>query len=289
VGRKLRIPVILDMAEHYPAMIRAIWQTGRHRPLDWLVRNPAAVERVERYCVRHVDHILTVADEMTERLVSLGAKRSRITRVSNTPSIVRATPRAMPRSDDGRIQLVYLGLMEVVRGIGDLIDAVALLRDTRPHVVLLLIGGGRDEQLFRDRAKARGLTDEYVTFLGHVPYTKAVDLVANADIGILPLHRNAHMDTTLPNKLFDYMSVGLPVITSDTIPSASIVRAEDAGVVFVAQDARSLADAITSLADSATRRDMGARGRAAVERRYHWEYDAEQLIDAVTKIRIDQK
>jgi len=97
------------------------------------------------------------------------------------------------------------------------------------------------------------------------------------------------MDTTLPNKLFDYMSVGLPVITSDTVPSARIVKAEDAGVVFVAQNARSLADAITTLADPATRRQMGARGRAAVERQYHWERDAELLVNAVTNIAIDHK
>jgi len=284
VGRDLRIPVVLDMAEHYPAMIRAIWQTGRHRPLDWLVRNPAAVEQVEKYCVRHADHILTVADEMTERLVALGAKRSRITRVSNTPSVVRATPRSLPRNDDGRIQLVYLGLMEIVRGIGNLIDAVALLRDTRPRVVLLLIGGGRDEQLFRDRVKTHGLTGEDVVFMGHVPYTQAIELVATADIGVLPLHRNAHMDTTLPNKLFDYMSVGLPVITSDTIPSARIVRAEDAGIVFEAENARSLADAVTSLADPATRHRMGARGRNAVERQYNWLHDAEQLVNAITNV-----
>jgi glycosyltransferase involved in cell wall biosynthesis len=290
VGHKLGIPVVLDMAEHYPAMIRAIWQTGRHRPLDWLVRNPAAVERVERYCVRHVDHILTVADEMTERLVSLGAERSHITRVSNTPSVVRTTPHvAGPRGDGERIQLVYLGLMELVRGICDVIDAVALLRNARPRVVLLLIGSGRDAQLFRDRVKACGLTDDDVIFLGHVPYAQAIEVVANADIGVLPLHRNAHMDTTLPNKVFDYMSVGLPVITSDTIPSARLVEAEDAGVVFVAQNARSLADAIIALADPVTRREMGAHGRAAVERQYHWENDAARLINAVTNVRIRQK
>src|SRR6185437_9746665 len=153
-----------------------------------------------------------------------------------------------------------------------------------PRISLLLIGSGRDEPIFRARAARNGLTSEDVTFAGHLPYGQAVQLLTDSDVGLLPLHRNEHMDTTIPNKLFDYMSVGLPVITSDTIPSARIVHAEDAGIVFEAENARSLADAVTSLADPATRPRMGARGRNAVERQYNWLHDAEQLVNAITNV-----
>jgi glycosyltransferase involved in cell wall biosynthesis len=285
VGRTLGIPVILDLAEHYPAMMRAIRETGRNRPLDLLVRNPAIVERVERYCVARADHIFTVADEMTQRLVSMGVDRERLTRVGNTPRATSAMPFPRATSSTGdRLKLVYLGLLEVVRGIDEAIDAVALLRERMPKVELLLIGSGRDEQLFRDRAWSRGLTRDDVVFAGYVPYAQAMEMVAQADIGLLPLHRNEHMDTTEPNKLFDYMSVGLPVITSDTVPSARIVRAERAGVVFKAGSATDLAEAIASLEDSGTRMEMGSNGRAAVERFYNWQHDSQELLSAVQMV-----
>jgi glycosyltransferase involved in cell wall biosynthesis len=285
VGKSQRIPVILDMAEHYPAMMRALWETGQHQPLDWLIRNPAIVARVERYCVKNAEHIITVASEMSDRLAELGVARSRITRVSNTPPVTAVTmvwraPRATPPS----IRLVYLGLLEVVRGIDEAIDAVALLRGTSPRVSLLLIGGGRDEARFRERANAHGLSGDDVEFAGYVPYAQAMKLVSSADVGLLPLHRNEHMDTTEPNKLFDYMSVGLPVLTSDTIPSARIVRAEKAGVVFTSKDANSLAAAIGSLSDASARAEMGANGRAAVERFYNWGHDSGELLQLVEQL-----
>ncbi len=290
VGRRLGVPVIFDMAEHYPAMMRALRDTGRHQPLDWLIRNPAVVEAVEKYCLARVDHILVVADEMSARLRSMGVDPARMTRVSNTPTLVSGSvvPNASHRKG-GPIQLVYLGLLEVVRGIDELIDAVAILRGETPGYTLLLIGAGRDEQLFRERAKARGLTTEDVQFAGYVTYARAMEMVAAADIGVLPLHRNEHMDTTEPNKLFDYMSVGLPVITSDVIPSARIVRAEGAGVVFRARDAESLAVAIRALGDRNTRLSMGARGRAAVEQRYNWARDAASLVRTVEDVGISRR
>jgi glycosyltransferase involved in cell wall biosynthesis len=280
VGRLLQIPIILDMAEHYPAMIRAIWDAHRQRSLDWLVRNPAVVEMVERRCIRGVDHIFTVADEMTERLARSGVDRSRISRVGNTPPLrPRRKPRNKPSGEP--IQLVYLGLLEVARGIEELIDAVALLHGSDLRVTLRLIGNGRDEQLFRDHAANAGLSGDEVVFTGYVPYGRAVELLANADIGMLPLRRNAHMDTTVPNKLFDYMSVGLPVITSDAIPSARIVQAEHAGLVFKAQSVTDLACAIRSLRNPATRLEMGMNGRIAVDRIYNWERDSAILVQAV--------
>ncbi|MDQ2932188.1 MAG: glycosyltransferase family 4 protein [Gemmatimonadota bacterium] len=288
VGKRYRVPVILDMAEHYPAMMRAIWETGQHQPLDWLVRNPAIVERVERHSIAHADHVLVVADEMCERLAAMGVERSRMTRVSNTPMLESAHP--VPKSSGARrhpIRLVYLGILEVVRGINELIDAVASLRGSETPCTLLLIGTGRDEQLFRDRAASLGLTGDDIEFAGYVPYVRAKARVADADIGMLPLHRNEHMDTTEPNKLFDYMSLGLPVITSDTIPSARIVRAERAGLVFEAANAADLAKVIASLAIPELRIEMGRNGRAAVERFYNWKHDAMALVKTVEQVRSD--
>src|SRR5690606_1805735 len=95
-GRRLGVPVVLDMAENYPAMIRAMWDARRQRPHDWLVRNPAAVARVEQWAIRRVDHILVVVEESRERLTELGVSGDRITIVSNTPSKSRPASLAHP-------------------------------------------------------------------------------------------------------------------------------------------------------------------------------------------------
>jgi glycosyltransferase involved in cell wall biosynthesis len=133
------------------------------------------------------------------------------------------------------------------------------------------------------------LTSEDVTFAGHLPYGQAVQLLTDSDVGLLPLYRNDDMDPTIPNKVFDYKSVGLPVITSDTIPSARIVHAEHSGIVFPARSVAGLASAIVRMTDPFTRLRMGENGKAAVARRYHSAHDGAALLATVERSQVDQR
>jgi len=283
VGRRAGIPVVLDMAEHYPAIMRELWTSKRHRPLDYLVRNPRAVERVERYCVQHVDHILTTAEEASERLETLGVPAVRMSVVRNTPSRDRVAPlRPVRASAPGKlIDVVYLGLLEVSRGIMELLDACAMLRDTPFATRLVIIGSGRDEALFHDHARRLGLTERHVVFHGHVPYATAMQMVGDADIGALPIHVNEHMNTTIPNKLFDYMSVGIPVITSNSVPSARVVHDVGCGEVVPDKNAPAVAEAIRRLGDPEDRARRGEAGRRAILEQYNWENDTKTLVNII--------
>jgi len=280
IGRRRHLPVVLDLAENYPAMMQMIFDAHRQRPLDYLVRNPAAVALVERYCLTRVDRVWVVIDEMADRLVRLGVSPDRIDLVSNTPPRQRAEadPPARTHPAGGPVTIVYLGLLEVPRGLGELIDAVALLRDDGLPVRCTIVGKGRDADLFHRQARALGLGDERIRFLGYVDRETAMAAVRDADIGVLPHRMNEAWNTTIPNKLFDYMAEALPVISSSVAPFARIVRETEAGEVFEAGNARSLADAIRRLADAERRAACGAAGRRAILGRYHWERDTDVLL-----------
>lgn len=292
VARRHGVPVVLDMAEHYPAMMRMIFDARRQRPADWVVRNPAAVAAVERYTLRRVDRVLVVVEEMAERLRAMGVAANRIDLVSNTPPRSRAAAPPRPESgegegetsgDDAPFTLVYLGLLEVARGIMELVEAAALLRDRGVPARVRIIGAGRDAELFRARAEQLGLAPPVLEFLGYVPRERALELVADADVGLLPHHANEMWNTTIPNKLFDYMAAALPVVTSSAVPCTRIVRETGAGEVFESGSAASLAEAVARLRSRAARAACGAAGRAAVLARYHWERDAELLLDSVER------
>jgi glycosyltransferase involved in cell wall biosynthesis len=286
-GRRLRIPVVLDMAENYPAMMRSIWETGVHQPLDWLIRHPANVQRVERWVLRRIDHILVVVEESRDRLVSLGVPMERITVVSNTPPLARLQTHAAREHRDGPgpLEVVYLGLLEAPRGIGILIDALARCRELRLPVTLTLIGEGRERALFERQAARLGLGPGVLRFKGYLPNVEAVQLLQAADVGAVPHLANESWNTTIPNKLFDYMAGGLAVLTSDARPAARIVRETAAGEVYRDTDPVDLASAIARLADARHRACCGAAGREAVRATYHWERDAERLLGALEKAR----
>lgn len=279
-GHRHSAPVVLDIAENYPAMLRMVFDAGRHALTDYLVRNPSAAGAVERHSLARADRVLVVIEEMAERLVRMGVPADRIDVVSNTPPRSRAEPepRSRHRPEGQPLGLVYLGHLEVPRGILELVEAVAILRRGDFPVRATIIGKGRDAQLFRERARTLGLTDSEVRFLGYVDRETAMAEVENADIGVLPHHVNEQWNTSIPNKLFDYMAVGLPVVSSNPEPFERITRETGAGEVFQAGDASSLADAIRRVAGFGDRERYGAAGRRAILERYNWEHDAAILM-----------
>ncbi|HEX7120381.1 MAG TPA: glycosyltransferase family 4 protein [Longimicrobiales bacterium] len=280
-ARRLGVPIVLDMAENYPAMIRAIWRTGYQRPADWLVRNPAIVAAVERWCVHRVDHVLAVVEESRDRLIGLGVPAERITIVSNTPPLGRPAIAPSPppaRGAEDGLRVVYLGNIEPPRGLDTLIEAVARCRRRGVRVHATLIGRGVDRPRLERLARRLGVEDD-VAFPGWV--SDATALLPTFDVGAIPYIADESWDTTIPNKLFDYMAAGLAVAATDMAPVRRIVRETRCGEVARAQDPDALAAALIRLGDPAHRRRCAAAGRAAVERRYHWAHDARRLLDAI--------
>lgn len=277
MARAEGIPVLLDMAENYPAMIRDVWDSGRAGRMDWLLRNPRAVEWVEQYLLPRVDHVITVVEESAERVVAMGVPARQVSVVSNTPPRARVAPARAPRKP-GPLRLTYLGLMEVPRGIREVLESAAALQQEGRVFELLLIGDGRDRTQFESYASSLGLAAPTVRFTGALPNAEALRLVGESDVGLVPHHAVESWNTTIPNKLFDYMAAGLVVVSSDAIPADRIVRSTGAGVVFKSRDSADLTVQLRSLFDESVRARMADAGMEAVRHRYNWEYDTAVLL-----------
>lgn len=285
IGRLLGLPVVLDMAENYPAMIKDIWDRQGFSILNFLVRNPTVIRFIERTSVRWCDHILAVVEESRDRLISLGVEPGRVSLVINTPTSARWTESSL---DDGvrvsrgpqSLILVYLGLLEWPRGIETAIRSIHLVRDRLPGVKLVIVGSGRHEGDFKRLTDQLKLQD-FVQFLGWLDYSKAIEVIRASDVGLVPHHATESWNTTIPNKLFDYMSMGKPVIVSNAKPTERIVLEERCGLVFKEKDAEDLASAIVGLEHRVIREEMGRCGRDSVAKRYNWEVDEERLFRAL--------
>jgi glycosyltransferase involved in cell wall biosynthesis len=277
VAGRLGVPVVLDMAENYAAMMQANRDAGRQRPWDFLVRSPALVRMVERWCLPRINQVWVVVEESAERVMALGLPKERISVVSNTPPRARAdVPLAGAGGSGAPLRLVYLGLMELPRGITCVLDAAHLLQRRGVTVAIDLIGDGRDRALLEQRASDLEL-GPLVRFHGFIPNTDALAMVSHADVGLIPHVADEAWNTTIPNKLFDYMAAGLPVITSDAKPAARIIRETGAGLVFRSGSAEDLASAVQQLEDPARRERMGRAGQAAIRSRYSWEVAVETI------------
>jgi glycosyltransferase involved in cell wall biosynthesis len=154
------------------------------------------------------------------------------------------------------------------------------VRRRLPGARLVVIGSGRDEMRLHAHVRRAGVAD-VVEFRGWVPYAEALGWLASCDVGLVPHHATASWQTTIPNKLFDYMSLGKPVIVSSARPTERIVQESRSGLVFRDRDPGSLADAIVALGDPEVRDACGQRGRQAIRDRYNWETDERRLLGAI--------
>jgi glycosyltransferase involved in cell wall biosynthesis len=114
-----------------------------------------------------------------------------------------------------------------------------------------------------------------VTFTGALPHTALPAALAAADIGVAPFDPIKHAPLRLgfywsPLKIFEYMAVGLPVVAPALPRLKRLVEDKVEGVLYDARNPRGLDQAITRLADTATRRRLGAAARARVVRDFSW-------------------
>jgi len=285
VGRQLSIPVVLDMAEHYAAMLEDRLRYTPTGSLDKLVRRPGFARLVERLALRLVDQVIVVVDESRDRLLKAGVAPDRLTVVGNTPRLdqwqamdLSGDPSGSPGAEG--LCLVYLGNLDGSRGVDIVIRAVRVLGERGRRIVFHVIGEGPSLESLRTLTHDLGMADR-VHIHGRLPYAPVRALMAGADVGVIPHYATNAWNHTMPNKLFDYMLAGLPVVVSDARPTARVVKAEGCGEVFRDRSVEDLTRCLLALHDQGRRREMGRRGREAVQQRLHWGVDAQRLLDAV--------
>jgi glycosyltransferase involved in cell wall biosynthesis len=286
VGRLARIPVIADLAEPYPDSLRSQRQFEPRSTVDRVVRNPFLADQVERLVVRGIDRALVVCPEAGWRLERQGLAVGGWTEVGNTVVLDRFVPRGQPVPEfeglDGRFLLLFSGLLAGDRGLDVALQAVARLRVAHPgRFVLVIVGEGPVRRELEAQVQTLGL-DGDVRFTGWIDHDRLPDVVARASIGILPFQSCPHINSTLANKLFEYMTLGLPVVASDVTPMLRVLKETGAGLSFRSGDAADLARKVELLADDPDARGRCADGgRRAAKETYNWDVDGRRLLEAV--------
>jgi glycosyltransferase involved in cell wall biosynthesis len=287
-GRITGRPVIMDMAENYPAMLQATRDLVPPDLVDQIARNPNLLRRLERAVVPRVDGILVVSEASRQRVATLTAGRVPIWVVGNTPRLTAGASRVRSelaermRNHHGLI-LLYVGLMDAKRGLDVLIRALPRIRDTQPDVLAVIVGKGPMLEPMRALVRELGL-ERHVWLPGWIDASEVPALVAAADIGIIPHFVNEHTNSTIPNKIYDYMAGELPVVVTHCQTLREIVEQYHCGRVCADRDPRALADAVLSLADPHVREQLGAAGRRAILETFNWDRDAEVLLTAMTAV-----
>ncbi len=218
----------------------------------------------------------------------------RITRptvVLNVPEVIgQPKPDAAFRAraiGDRRYLLIYQGVFNRNRGLPETIRALSLLPECR----LALVGYGPMQVELKHQVASEGL-HEAVAFFDAVPFDTLMRYTAAADVGLIPIIGSCmSYATAAPNKLFEYMMVGIPVVASDLPDMARVVHETRAGTLILdPSDPASIAAAIRALIDGPEPLpQVGERGRVAALARYNWEYEKPKLLAVFDSVPLREK
>ncbi len=276
-ARALGVPFVYDAHDLW------LGRPRRERSRLYFLLGQLLYTIVERFLVPRAAVVLTVSEPIARHL----ERRYHLPLVHLVPNypelsgpVVRRELRDLPggAAIGSRDPVVlYLGGLMGGRGLEQLVDALRVAGSAQ----LVLLGAGPLAPELAQRATAFGGGDR-LHLLDPVAPDEVIAYAASADIGVSPIVPSClNYRYSLPNKLFQYMAAGIAVVASDLPQVRDVVEGARCGLIVDTTRPEAIAAGIEQLAgEPGDAREMGSRGRAAVEERYNWPAAAATLLRA---------
>ena len=180
---------------------------------------------------------------------------------------------------EGKFIALYSGAHGLSNDLGVLLAAAGRLQE-HPEIAIVLLGSGKDKPALMQQAREMGLQN--VHFIPPVPKNEMPGALAAADACIAILKPIPLYGTVYPNKVFDYMAAGRPVVLAIGGVIRQVVEEAGAGLFTPPGDPAALAGAIAALwGDRKAAEEMGRRGRAHVEQHFDRAVLAGKLLKVI--------
>jgi glycosyltransferase involved in cell wall biosynthesis len=280
IKRKYNVKLVIDLHENWPALLNVSSHVNTF--MGKILSSEKQWRSYEKSCIMEADRIITVVAEMRDRIAQPGAP-NKIIVLENTPD--HKTNSELKYNRDKRFfTLIYIGGISFHRGLQYIIKGISLLVPELP-VRLWIAGDGKYSASLREQVKNLGLQD-FVIFFGMVSKDKTEELMSKADVGLIPHIRSEQSDNSSPNKLFEYMEAGLPVLASNCSSVKRIIDETDIGETYVFDSSADFAAVVKKLYNNHEKRVIFAsNGRKAVTEKYNWERGSVSLLNLYSSIK----
>jgi glycosyltransferase involved in cell wall biosynthesis len=260
--------VIYDVHEDVPKdILTKHWIPGWMRKgISWLI------DRIETFVVHRLAGVVTATPAIARRFPA-----HKTVVVQNFPILDELYGKNEVEIRQERVnKIVYIGGLTSNRGVYQMLEAVSKLP---PALHARLVWGGKFSPAgLAEKLKHFEAWDK-VEFLGWIPREQLRGLLQEVKIGLVLFHPDPNHLEAQPNKLFEFMSAGLPVVASDFPLWREIVEGAGCGLLVDPLDIQAIAEAIQWLLEHPEEAEaMGKRGRQAVESHYNWETESEKLL-----------
>lgn len=272
-------PFVFEVRDLWPELPRAMG----------VIRNPLVLQVLgvlEWLSYRSAHSLIGLSPGIVDGITHRGVPSDRVTLVPNGCDLDLFDHCASAWRPEGvastDLLAVFAGTHGMANGLDAVLDAAAeLKRRQRSDIKLLLIGNGKLKPALQDRAKLEGLDN--VVFHDPVNKTQLAGLMASTDLGLQVLANvPAFYFGTSPNKFFDYIAAGLPVLNNYPGWLAGMINECQCGFAVPPDDPTAFVNALeAAAADRDALKVMGRRGRELAEREFHRAKLANRWVDTI--------
>lgn len=286
-AKRLGAPFVFEVRDLWPEL-----------PISMgVLKNPLLIwyaRRLERNIYATAKHIIALSPGMKEGICRAGVTPDRVTMIPNSCDLDLFKPDDRPLDDQrfgtpDEFRLVFTGAHGMANGLDAVIDAaVELKRRGERGVRFVFIGQGGMRDRLIERCKAEGV-DHMTTWLKFIPKSELAELMPRMDAGMMILKNiPGFYYGTSPNKFFDYIASGLPVINNYPGWVADMLKEHDCGRATPPDDAKAFADAAVWMRDHREEcRAMGKRGRKLAETRFDRKQLGRSFVDVLERVHAE--
>lgn len=266
--------------------VRDLWPEGAIQM--GILKNPILIKIAywfEQICYRASTQIITLSPGMSDEIKAI-TKRKDITSITNSANLeLFGTPSdaPLPSSLSNRFYAIYTGNIGPVNNSYWLYEAAKCLKEKeRSDIAIVLIGEGQWREKLQENAKLEKL--ENLIFLNIMPKTKLVAFIQNANVSLVPLKGVPVLDTSSPNKFFESLAAGVPVIQNTNGWMRDFLELHKVGFTLDPNNASALAQVLIELeSQSDLLNNMGIKAKQLAIKYFDKDYLANEMLKVLKK------
>jgi glycosyltransferase involved in cell wall biosynthesis len=290
IGEKLKLKLILDLHENYPAALKT-WFSWRKNPIirlkNYIFFGYKRWSKYEADIIKKYDIVITVVDEMKERLKKqheIEGKKIIVVPNSEKKEFARNFDISLSNyfeNESDKFIISYVGGFGPHRGLHTAILGMKNVSQKIPNSLLVLIGPvNKDVKEYLNNLIVKNKLEKFVRIKEKEPFKNVINIMKSSDINIIPHISNEHTESAVPHKFFQILLSKKPLLVSDCAPMKRLIKANNIGTFFKAEDSNSFADKVIDIHFNYEK--MSAKASVGYEQalngNLNWEQTSKSLI-----------
>jgi glycosyltransferase involved in cell wall biosynthesis len=269
---KLDLPVVLDLHGIWPEELLSAGAI-KMDSADW-----KDLQGLMRHLINGVDLTISLSEAMREYVLTnydVDSRRVRVVPPGGKAFLVKYAERPQPS------RVVYAGTVTYRKHVDLFIRSIAHIQGRMPNVEFCVTRKGDLLSSIQGLASKLKVNPKYLWF---PDLQETLKFLSKSHIGVLPSTNDTSARISMPSKLFDYLSAGLPVVANDVGGWVNIIRKHNLGRV-TSDEPKAFAKGIMELLNAPDElADCGARGIKLIKDTYNWDSSASMLIESYKKL-----